>query len=186
MKPIQLARYVLVPALLATGAARAAEPPAGTVRTLPVVSVSLAVGSTERESKRVVYAPPPGWYVRSHRVVTDKKHGVVSYTVNTVPAGWNWLSDERSRKASRSSAEAMVATVQSWAGGKAAMSQDASASGRQTNTSSHHVLVLDVSAKGEGFFGGGGGVEMTVYAEMVYLGDEPAPAAPALAVAPTK
>lgn len=184
MKPIQLARYVLVPALFVTSAARAGEPPAGTVRTLPVVSVSLAVGSTERESKRVVYAPPPGWYVRSHRVVSDKKHGVVTYTVNTVPAGWNWLSDERSRKASRSSAEAMVSTIQSWAGGKAAMSQDTSASGRQANTSSHHVLVVDVSARGEGLFGGGGGVELTVYAEMVYLGDQPAPVVATSARAP--
>jgi hypothetical protein len=171
MKPIQLAQYVLVPVLLGAGAARAAEPPAGTVRTLPVVSVSLAVGSTERESKRVVYAPPPGWYVRSHRVVSDRRHGVVTYTVNTVPAGWNWLSDERSRRASRSSAEVMVSTLQSWAGGKAAMASDATSTGRQANTSSHHVLVVDVSAKGEGFFGGGGGVELTVFAEMVYLGD---------------
>jgi hypothetical protein len=174
MKPIQLARYVLVPALFAT-AARADGPPAGTVRTLPVVSVSLAVGSLDRESKRVVYAPPPGWYVRSHRVVSGNKHGVVTYTVNTVPAGWNWLSDERSRKASRSSAEAMVSTLQSWAGGKAALASDATSTGRQANASSHHVLVVDVSARGEGFFGGGGGVELTVYAEMVYLGDEPAP-----------
>ncbi|HVK17544.1 MAG TPA: hypothetical protein VM533_11400 [Fimbriiglobus sp.] len=183
MKPIQLAQYVIVPAFLATGAARADEPPVGTVRTLPVVSVSLAVGSLERESKRVVYAPPPGWYVRSHRVVSDRKHGVVTYTVNTVPAGWNWLSDERSRKASRSSAEAMVATVQSWAGGKASTTSDSTSTGRQANTSSHHVLVVDVSAKGEGLFCGGGGVELTVYAEMVYLGDGPVPDAPVVAVA---
>jgi hypothetical protein len=175
MKPIQLARYVLVPALFTAGPAHADEPSPYTVRTLPVVSVSLAVGSTERESKRVVYAPPPGWYVRSHRVVTEGKHGVVTYTVNTIPAGWKWLSDERSRAANRSGAEAMVSTLQSWAGGRAAVSSNTSSAGRQASTSSHHVLVVDVSARGEGLFGSGGGVELILYAEMVYIGDEPAP-----------
>jgi hypothetical protein len=172
MTQIQLARYVLPLVLLLPGVVRADEPKPGTVRTLPVVSVSMSVGSTERESKRVVYAPPPGWYVRSHRIQCVNRRGEVSYAVNTVPAGWNWHSDERSRAASKSSADVMLATFQTWAGGRAAASKDASSADRQTNTSSHHLLVVDVTAKGEGFFGGGGGVELTVYADMVYLGND--------------
>lgn len=115
-------RFAVVAACVAAASSplRADDPPAtvGTLRTVPVVSVSLAVGSTEKESKRVVYAPPPGWYVRSHRVVCAQKSGIVNYVVNTVPAGFNWLSDERTAAASKANASALVAIQQSWAGGR--------------------------------------------------------------------
>ncbi len=178
MRPERTPQFVCaLAAAVLTQAARAGDPPTngpavGTVRTLPVVSVSLAVGSTDKEAKRVVYAPPPGWYVRSHRVICSNKHGAVTYAVSTVPAGWNWASDERSAAATRSSAAAVHATYPAGAGGRAAAATDATSADRQTNTSSHHLLVVDVSARGEGLFGGGAGVELTVYAEMVYLGTE--------------
>src|SRR4051794_4715935 len=44
-----------------------AEFAVGDVQTVTVITISMAVGSTEHEVKRVTYAPPPGWYVRSHR-----------------------------------------------------------------------------------------------------------------------
>lgn len=168
---------------LAPAARGGDQPQPGTVRTLRVATVSLEVGSMDREAKRVVYAPPPGWYIRSHRVVCEKKYGVVAYAVSTVPAGWNWVSDERTLASSKSAAAAAVTAYHFGAGGQAAAATDAASADRQANASSHHLLVVDVSAKGQGLFIGGGGVNLTVYAEMVYLGTDrgcacPPPALP--------
>jgi hypothetical protein len=163
------------PALLALALfpapALATEPPVGTVRELPVVSVALAVGSTERDAKRVVYAPPPGWYVRSHKVRVGHRAGTVTYTVSTVPAGWNWTNDERaaaSGKAAGSVGVTLNGVVP--AGGQAAGAHESAVAGRQASTSSHHVLVVDVAARGAGLWQGGAAVNLTVVAEMVYLG----------------
>jgi hypothetical protein len=159
--------------LLAAAAATAAAdtPVVGAAHEYPVVSVSLAVGSTDKETKRVVYAPPPGWYVRSHRVVTAHRTGTVTYSVSTVPAGWNWVADEKLTTSGKASGAAKVALPHGIAaGGEVAGAHDAAFAGRQANTSSHHVIVVDVTAKGCGLWQGGGGVDLTVYAEMVYLG----------------
>ena len=149
---------------------RAGEPSPGTVKTLPVVSVALEVGSTEKQTRRVVYAPPPGWYVRSHRVVCTKKHGLSSYTVNTVPAGWGWSSDEEATEASKARAAVAGAVHEVRFGGQAGVETDQSAAGRQNVSASHHALVVEVLARGAGFLRGGAGVELTVQAELVYLG----------------
>lgn len=158
--------------VLALPAAASADPPAvGTVRECPVVSVSLAVGSLDRDTKRVVYAPPPGWYVRSHRVQTANRTGIVTYSVGSVPAGWNWVSDERAAASGKVNGSAGVRLPNGLAGGgEVAGSQDAASAARQAHTSSHHVLVVEVTAKGNGLWQGGGGVDLTVYAEMVYHG----------------
>lgn len=149
----------------------AADPPAvGTVRECPVVSVSLAVGSLDRDTRRVVYAPPPGWYVRSHRVGVTNRTGIVTYSVGSVPAGWNWVSDERAAASGKVNGSAGLRLPTGLAGGgEVAGSQDAASAAHQAHTSSHHVLVVEVAAKGNGQFQGGG-VDLTVYAEMVYLG----------------
>jgi hypothetical protein len=153
------------------GLAADAPPAVGTVRELPVVSVSLAVGSTERDAKRVVYAPPPGWYVRSHRVRVTNRSGAVTFTVSTVPAGWQWSNDERAAVSGRA-AGAVGATLPSGlpVGGHAGGAHDSTVTGRQANSSSHHALVVDVTARGAGLLQGGAAVELTVIAEMVYLG----------------
>jgi hypothetical protein len=166
----------LVTCLLALSAAPAtaappeAPPPVGTVQTLPVLSVSLAVGSTGRETKRAVYAPPPGWYVRSHRVVVANKYGTVTYAVSTVPAGWDWKADEQAASAGRSSAAGTVSAYKVQAGGQLATLRDATATDHHAVASSHHLLVIEAAARGCGFLQSGSGVELTVMAEMVYLG----------------
>jgi hypothetical protein len=165
-------RLLALAALTLTTEARGDDPAPGTARTMPVVSVAVSVGSLDRETKRVVYAPPPGWYVRSHRVVTANKHGAVTYAVNTVPSGWNWFTDERTSASSKADLLAAVATPTAWYGGRAASAQDAATAGRQASTSSHHLLVVEVTARGAGLFLGGAGAELTVYAEMVYLGPD--------------
>jgi len=37
-------------------------------------------------------------------------------------------------------------------------------------TASHHVLMVEATAKGEGFFHGGGSLQLVVTAELVYVG----------------
>jgi hypothetical protein len=145
-------------------------PPVGAVQTLPVLSVSLAVGSTGRETKRAVYSPPPGWYVRSHRVVTASRYGTVTYAVSTVPAGWDWKADEQAASNGKSSAAGTVSAYKFSGGGQLATSRDATATDHHAVASSHHILVIDVAARGNGFLQSGSGVELTVMAEMVYLG----------------
>ena len=148
----------------------AATPAVGEVRTLPVLSVSLAVGGTGRETKRAVYAPPPGWYVRSHRVVVSEKYGTVTYAVSTVPAGWDWQDEEKAASSGSSSAAGTISAYKFSGGGQLATSQEANSAGRHAVASSHHVLVADVSARGAGFLQSGSGVELSVVAELVYLG----------------
>lgn len=144
--------------------------PVGTVQVLPVISVSLAVGGTGHDTKRVVYAPPPGWHVRCHRVVVNNKYGAVTYTVSTLPARCQWNADEQTTSSSRSSAAGTVSAYKVSGGGQIAASGEATAADHTAVTSSHHMLVLDVSARGNGFLQSGSGVELTVFAEVVYLG----------------
>src|SRR3954470_4528881 len=106
-----MSRPLRMAAILFALAALAPAPPAspvapGTVQTLPVLTVSLNVGSTEKEVRRVVYAPPPSWHIRSHRVECTVKTGLASYTVNTVPADWTWSSDDASSEAAKAQAAA--------------------------------------------------------------------------------
>ena len=145
-------------------------PPPGTTMTLPVLSVSISVGGSGREVKRAVYAPPPGWYVRSHRVITTQKTGSVTYAVNTVPAGWAWRAEELSSATDRASGSATLAAYKVSAGGQGVLEQFGTTSGLQANASSHHLLVVDVAARGPGLWRGESGVELTVVADLVYLG----------------
>jgi hypothetical protein len=145
-------------------------PPVGTVEVLPVISASLAVGSTGKDMKRAVYAPPPGWYVRSHRVVVTHKYGVVSYSVSTLPALWNWKANEQSASSDRTNVVAAVAAYKVAGGGQFANAGETTASDYTAVMASHHALVLDVSARGCGFLQSGSGVDLVVFAEIVYLG----------------
>jgi hypothetical protein len=160
----------LLAVLVAAPLGRADDPPVGTTLTLPVVSVSISVGGTDRDAKRAVYAPPPGWYVRSHRIVASRQRGSVSYAVNTVPAGWAWRAEEQAAAGARSSAAATLIAYQVSAGGQAAAARSTVASELQANASSHHLLVVDVAARGPGLWWGESGVELTVVADLVYLG----------------
>jgi hypothetical protein len=158
-------------ALLPALPARAADAPAvGATQTLPAVSVAVAVGSTERDARRAVYAPPPGWYVRSHKVEVARRYGAATYAVSTVPAGWAWRADEQTATADRAAAGAAVSAYKVSGGGQAATAQATATAGHQESASSHHVLVVDVAARGAGLWQGGGGIDLTVVVELVYLG----------------
>jgi len=145
--------------------------PVGTVRTLPVVTVCVSVGSTGKDVKRAVYTPPPGWFVRSHKVEGLKKHGLASYTISTVPAHWQWSNDEELTEAAKvNAAGSATAHVAAVGGGQLAAASDRTQAGRQHSASSHHALVVEAVAAGGGFLRSGAGIELTVVAEMVYLG----------------
>src|SRR4051812_47038410 len=78
---------------LATSSPALARPPRpGEVQRLVVVTLSLQVGGTEKDSRHVTYTPPPGWYVRSHHVDCTRKTGNSSFSVATVPQDWAWAS----------------------------------------------------------------------------------------------
>jgi hypothetical protein len=166
----RIAFALLTTALMAPAPALSQHVLVGTVQTLPVLTVSLSVGSTEKEVRRVIYSPPPGWHIRSHRVECTAKSGLASYTVNTVPAEWAWSFDEASAEGNK--AKAAAAVQAHGAGGQAKVVSESRklTTERQRTTASHHALVVDTTARGTGFLGKGAGLELTVYAELVYVG----------------
>ena len=76
-----LGAAVLVMMTWFSGVAEGQTLPLGTVQRLPVITLDLRAGSTEKQSKRVTYTPPPGWYIRCHYVIFTQRHGNTSYLV---------------------------------------------------------------------------------------------------------
>jgi hypothetical protein len=162
----------LTTAMLAANPVAGQQIAPGTVQTLPVITLSLNVGCMEKEVRRVVYSPPPGWHIRSHRVECTTKTGLASYTVNTVPAEWAWSSEDAATADAKAKA---AATAQAHGiGGQAQGTTESRkmTSEHQKTTASHHALVVEATAHGSGFLGKGAGLELTVYAELVFVGPE--------------
>jgi hypothetical protein len=161
-----LAALAVPPAGVARG------PKAGEVQTRQVITVSLSVGSTEKESKQVVYAPPPGWHVRSHSVECAEKTGRSSFSVSTVPRDWKWASEEKVVESYKLlldlAAQAQDAGLQARFAGE----RDQTLRELRTVRSTHHALVVEATARGEGFLRGGGSILLTVTAELVYVGTQ--------------
>lgn len=174
MTPDRLSVLFIPAFLLVSGAASAREPVPGEVRTCQVVSVALSVGSLEKDGKRIVYAPPPGWYIRSHTVECKTKVGSASYAVNTVPADFSWDTTEKSwdetRVRASASASAKGAAQPVQVSGTYRVEK---VSGEQTRrTASHHALVVEAVARGGGVLGSGAELDLTVTADLVYVGAE--------------
>src|SRR5262249_23167330 len=159
-------------ASVAAGRALDQAPQVGEVQKLTVITISMTVGNTEKETKRVTYTPPPGWYVRSHSVDCTKKAGNSSFTVNTVPQDWAFLSEDKVNESYKTLID-LAAEAQN-AGLKAqfAAERDEMLSEIRNVRSTHHALVVDAAARGEGFLRGGGALELTVTAELVYVGTD--------------
>src|SRR5579884_163083 len=153
---------VLAAALLRPAPAAAQAPRLGEIQRLPVITIALRVGSMEKESRQVSYTPPPGWYVRSHSVECTVKYGNTSYTVNTVPQDWQWSSEEKIQDAYQYlidlAAQAKNLALQT----RFAHERDYLLRELHKVRSSHHALVVDATVKGEGFWRGGGGLQLTV------------------------
>jgi hypothetical protein len=145
-------------------------PQPGDIQRLKVITISMRVGSTEKDTKQVTYTPPPGWYVRSHEVECSAKYGNSSFTVTTVPPNWDWLTEEKNRDSYRALLD--VAGRAQNVGGQLKVSQEQEALLRASRgvRANHHALVVEATARGEGFLRGGGGLELIVTAELVYIG----------------
>jgi hypothetical protein len=167
-----LTAAVLLTGLVLAGVGHAQEPHVGDVQTLPVISISLKVGSTERETKQVTYTPPPGWYVRSHTVGCTQKAGNSSYTVSTVPRDWVWSSEEKIRERYRGLLELAAKAEDVGLRAELLLEQEQLLKELRKVQSSHHALVVEATARGEGFLRGGASLQLTVAAELVYIGTD--------------
>jgi hypothetical protein len=169
-----LGAVFLVLALVVPSAARGQCPAVGTVQRIPVITISLQVGSTEKESRHVTYSPPPGWYVRSHHVSVTAKAGPTSYAVNTVPEDWSWLTEDKVQESYKALMELAGQTRGGQMQSKYAQERDALLQELRQVRAAHHALVVDAIVRGEGFLRHGGRLEMTVVAELVYVGTKEA------------
>ena len=154
--------------LTSTSAAEA--PRLGDVQKLKVITISMQVSSTEKESKQVTYTPPPGWYVRSHYVECTAKSGNSSYSVHTLPQNWKWLSEDRINDSYKLHID-LAAQAQN-VGLQAKLAQERARMMGELHRvrSTHHALVVEATAKGEGFWKGGGTLQLSVFADLVYVG----------------
>jgi hypothetical protein len=161
---------VALVALTLTAPLFAQTPRPGEVQRLHAITLSLRAGSTDRESKRVTYTPPPGWYVRSHHIHCAKKTGLSSFSVSTVPQDWGWSSEEKVEESYKALIELAEKAGDQALQAKFVLEQKKAMGELRKVRSTHHALVLDATAKGEGFLRGGGILELTVTAELVFVG----------------
>jgi hypothetical protein len=166
-------------ALAVSGMVFAQTPPAprtpqiGQVERLSVITLALDVGSTEKETRQITYSPPPGWYVRGHTVECTHRTGHSSFTVSTVPQDWTWSSEDRIRESYKMLLDLAAQTPHAkHLQGKFTLERDQMLEQLRKVRSTHHALVVDATARGEGFLRGGGGLQLTVTAEMVYVGTD--------------
>jgi hypothetical protein len=161
---------LVVAGMMLHGTAQAQTPRPGEVQRLKVITVSMRVGSTEKDTRQITYSPPPGWYVRSHWVDCTARTGNSSYTVSTVPQDWTWLSEERVKESYKVLVDLAGKAHDVGLQVRCAHEQEDLLQQLRRVRSTHHALVVDATARGEGFLRGGGAIELTVYAELVYIG----------------
>jgi hypothetical protein len=142
------------------------------VQRVTVVTVALQVGSTEKETRQVTYTPPPGWYVRSHQVECTRKTGNSSFSVSTVPQDWGWSLEEKVIESYHSLINLAARSGNAGLKAKFKLEREQTLNEIRKVRSTHHALIVDAMAKGEGFLRGGGALELTVTAELVFVGTE--------------
>ena len=135
------------------GLCLAQAPQVGDVQRLTAITISITVGSTEKETKKVSYTPPPGWYLRSHSVDCTKKAGNSSFSVNTVPQDWAFVSEDHGKESYKTLID--LAGEVKTAGLKAQFvaEQDQLLAEIRNVRSAHHALVVDATARGRASFG---------------------------------
>jgi hypothetical protein len=147
-------------------------PQLGDVQKLKVITVSLQVGCTEKESKKVTYSPPPGWYVRSHVVECAARTGNSSFTVNTVPQNWSWFSEDKIHESYKLLLDMAAKAHDEEMLSKLRHERDETLQELRRCQASHHALVVDATARGGGILRGSGSLDLTVTAELVYVGTQ--------------
>jgi len=157
-------------ALMFVGPARAQAPRLGEVRRVRAVTLAVRAGSTDKESKQATYTPPPGWYIRSHAVNCTARSGCTSYSVSTVPQGWGLRTEEEVRESYKVLIDLAGKSHGPGLQAKFALERDALLKGLRQARATHHALVVEATAAGEGFLRGGSCIELAVTADLVYLG----------------
>jgi hypothetical protein len=163
---------VLASAWALPGPAQGQAPHMGQVQKLPVITISMQVGSMDKESKKVTYSPPPGWYVRSHFVECSTRTGNSSFSVNTVPQNWNWCSDDKIQESYKLLMDLAAKAEDKSLANKFQIERNEALAELHRCQASHHALVVDATARGGGFLKGGGSLQLSVIAELVYVGTE--------------
>lgn len=157
-------------AVCATARAQTPRPRPGDVQRVTVISVALGAASTGREAKRVTYTPPPGWYVRGHQVDCKEKTGLSSFTVNTLPRDWSFVTEDQVRESYKAMIDVAAKGMEAGLKAKLAVEQEKALTELRKGRASHHALVVEAVAQGEGFLRKPGSVQLTVTAELVYVG----------------
>jgi hypothetical protein len=172
---VGLRATIVSAALVLVGPAHAQGPRVGEVRRVRGVTLSVRAGSTEKETRRATYTPPPGWYIRSHAVNCTARCGHTSFSVSTVPQGWGLRTEEELRESYKVLIDLAGKSHGPGLQAKFALEQDALLRGLRQARATHHALVVEATAAGEGFLRGGSCIELTVTAELVYLGTNECP-----------
>jgi hypothetical protein len=165
-----LAAIVLAWALATPGLAQARPPRPGEIQRVVVVTISMQVGGTGKETRHVTYTPPPGWYVRSHRVDCTRRTGNCSFSVATVPRDWGWASAEKVEESYRTLIDLAGKAGDRGLQARLDLERRQTLSEIRKVRSTHHALAVDASARGEGFLRAGGCLELTVTADLVFVG----------------
>lgn len=134
------------------------------------ITLSVRAGNTGSDAKDATYTPPAGWVVISHQVVEISKFGIVSFSVDTMPAGWNYSNEENI--VSTYSALIDGAVQKGWEKYAAhlKLEQNDVTNYFRTVKSSHHALHMHATAKGRGIFQGGSAGQFVVKAKLRYTG----------------
>jgi hypothetical protein len=103
-------------------------------------------------------------------VSCTRKTGSSSFSVATVPEDWGWASVEKVEESYRSLIDLAGKAGNHGLQARFQMEQRQILNEMRQVGSTHHALVVDATAKGEGFLRGGGGLELTVTAEIVFVG----------------
>ena len=172
---VGLRATILWAVLVLVGPAQAQDPRVGEVRQVRAVTLSVRAGSTEKETRRATYTPPPGWYIRSHAVNCTTRCGHTSFSVSTVPQGWGLRTEEELRESYKVLIDLAGKSHGPGLQAKFALERDALLRGLRQARATHHALVVEATAAGEGFLRGGSCIELTVTAELVYLGTDEGP-----------
>ena len=161
---------VLSAVLGLVGPVLAQTPRVGEVRRVRAVTLSVRAGCTDKERRQGTYTPPPGWYIRSHSVNCTIRSGRTSFSVSTVPQGWGLRTEEEVRASYKVLIDLAGKSHGPGLQAKFVLERDALLRRLGRARATHHALIVEATAEGEGFLRGGSSIELTVIAELVYLG----------------
>lgn len=152
------------------GFAFAQAPRIGDVQILPVIDASLQVAGAGKETKRTTYSPPPGWYIRSHRVICVDRYGITSFAVSTVPDAWAWSTEGQVKELHERLADVAARAENVAAQLRVNLKRDDSVYDLLRSHAGKHAIILETSAVGVGPLRGGSAIHVRIEAEMIFLG----------------